>query len=164
MAQFLSSSTVDTLTAFRVNKMLLSEPFIRRRPCVCCMLVFPWLTCSGIDQLQKILKVTGTPEPSLVQKMQSKDVRFPQPAGLIITSWLNDNCRKRQFQISIFIIFCICFDVQRNALQFVFQAQTYVKGLPSQRKKNFKEVFLTMDASGAFLLERAQLVTVFAGV
>ncbi|XP_037540946.1 STKc_p38 domain-containing protein [Nematolebias whitei] len=59
----------------------------------------------SIDQLQKILKVTGTPDPSLVQKMQSKD------------------------------------------------AQTYVKGLPSQRKKNFKEVFLTMDSSAVNLLE-----------
>lgn len=30
---------------------------------------------SGIDQLKKILHLTGTPDSSLVQKMQSKDVR-----------------------------------------------------------------------------------------
>lgn len=31
---------------------------------------------SGIDQLTKILRLTGTPDASLVQKMQSKDVSF----------------------------------------------------------------------------------------
>ncbi|XP_013875318.1 mitogen-activated protein kinase 12 [Austrofundulus limnaeus] len=59
----------------------------------------------SIDQLQKILHLTGTPDSSLVQKMQSKD------------------------------------------------AQTYVKGLPPQRKKNFKQVFETMDANAVNLLE-----------
>lgn len=32
---------------------------------------------SGIDQLKKILRLTGTPDASLVQRMQSKDVRLP---------------------------------------------------------------------------------------
>lgn len=30
---------------------------------------------SGIDQLKKILHITGTPDSSLVEKMQSEDVR-----------------------------------------------------------------------------------------
>lgn len=34
----------------------------------------PQPACSAIDQLTKVLNLTGTPNPSLVQKMQSKDV------------------------------------------------------------------------------------------
>uniref|UniRef100_A0A8C8M1E1 mitogen-activated protein kinase n=1 Tax=Oncorhynchus tshawytscha TaxID=74940 RepID=A0A8C8M1E1_ONCTS len=39
--------------------------------------IFNWMhySQSGIDQLKKILNVTGTPPSSLVQKMQSKDAR-----------------------------------------------------------------------------------------
>ncbi|XP_038123688.1 STKc_p38 domain-containing protein isoform X2 [Cyprinodon tularosa] len=59
----------------------------------------------SIDQLKKILHLTGTPDSSLVQKMQSKD------------------------------------------------AQSYVQGLPSQKKKNFKEVFPTMNEKAVSLLE-----------
>ncbi|XP_076597932.1 mitogen-activated protein kinase 14A [Chaetodon auriga] len=59
----------------------------------------------SIDQLKKILRLTGTPDSSLVQRMQSKD------------------------------------------------AQSYVQGLPPQKKKNFKEVFLSMDENAVDLLE-----------
>ncbi|KAM3617404.1 uncharacterized protein V6R79_005694 [Siganus canaliculatus] len=59
----------------------------------------------SIDQLKKILRLTGTPDSSLVQKMQSKD------------------------------------------------AQSYVQGLPSQRKKDFREVFPSMDKNAVDLLE-----------
>ncbi|XP_059189311.1 STKc_p38 domain-containing protein [Centropristis striata] len=59
----------------------------------------------SIDQLKKILRLTGTPDSSLVQKMQSKD------------------------------------------------AQSYVQGLPPQKKKNFKEVFASMDENAVGLLE-----------
>uniref|UniRef100_A0A3Q3L9Q7 mitogen-activated protein kinase n=1 Tax=Mastacembelus armatus TaxID=205130 RepID=A0A3Q3L9Q7_9TELE len=59
----------------------------------------------SIDQLKKILNLTGTPHSSLVQKMQSKD------------------------------------------------AQSYVRGLPPQKKKNFKEVFPSMDENALNLLE-----------
>uniref|UniRef100_A0A3Q1H7G8 mitogen-activated protein kinase n=1 Tax=Anabas testudineus TaxID=64144 RepID=A0A3Q1H7G8_ANATE len=59
----------------------------------------------SIDQLKKILNMTGTPNPSLVQKMQSKD------------------------------------------------AQVYVQGLPPQKKKNFREVFPSMDKNAVNLLE-----------
>ncbi|CAJ1055262.1 STKc_p38 domain-containing protein [Xyrichtys novacula] len=59
----------------------------------------------SIDQLKKILRLTGTPDSSLVQKMQSKD------------------------------------------------AQSYVQGLPLQKKKNFREVFQTMDKNAVDLLE-----------
>ncbi|KAL7397946.1 hypothetical protein ABVT39_002149 [Epinephelus coioides] len=59
----------------------------------------------SIDQLKKILRLTGTPDSSLVQKMQSKD------------------------------------------------AQSYVQGLPPQKKKNFREVFLSMDKNAVDLLE-----------
>ncbi|KAM7410854.1 hypothetical protein PAMA_021017 [Pampus argenteus] len=59
----------------------------------------------SIDQLKKILRLTGTPDSSLVQKMQSKD------------------------------------------------AQSFVQGLPPQKKKNFKEVFPSMDSKAVDLLE-----------
>lgn len=59
----------------------------------------------SIDQLKKIMKLTGTPDSSLVQKMQSKD------------------------------------------------AQSYVQGLPPQKKKNFREVFPDMDKNAVDLLE-----------
>ncbi|XP_037630057.1 STKc_p38 domain-containing protein [Sebastes umbrosus] len=59
----------------------------------------------SIDQLKKILRLTGTPDSSLVQKMQSKD------------------------------------------------AQSYVQGLPPQKKKNFKDVFASMDKNAVDLLE-----------
>ncbi|XP_014838522.1 PREDICTED: mitogen-activated protein kinase 14A-like [Poecilia mexicana] len=59
----------------------------------------------SIDQLKKILNLTGTPDSSLVQKMQSKD------------------------------------------------AQSYVQALPSQKKKNFKEVFPAMNEKAVNLLE-----------
>ncbi|XP_060930356.1 STKc_p38 domain-containing protein isoform X1 [Limanda limanda] len=59
----------------------------------------------SIDQLKKILRLTGTPDSSLVQKMQSKD------------------------------------------------AQSYVQGLPPQKKKNFKDVFLSMEENAVDLLE-----------
>ncbi|XP_006785791.1 STKc_p38 domain-containing protein [Neolamprologus brichardi] len=59
----------------------------------------------GIDQLKKILRLTGTPDSSLVQKMQSKD------------------------------------------------AQSYVRGLPPQKKKNFKEAFPGLDDNVIDLLE-----------
>nr|XP_055043343.1 STKc_p38 domain-containing protein isoform X1 [Misgurnus anguillicaudatus] len=59
----------------------------------------------SIDQLKKILSLTGTPSSMLVQKMQSKD------------------------------------------------AQSYVRSLPIQKKKAFKEVFPTMDANAIDLLE-----------
>ncbi|KPP69327.1 hypothetical protein Z043_111931 [Scleropages formosus] len=65
---------------------------------------------SGIDQLQKILSVTGTPAPSLVQKMQSKDAR------------------------------------------------SYVESLPIQKKKNFKDVFPSMDRKAVALLEAMLLL------
>uniref|UniRef100_H3C4C6 Mitogen-activated protein kinase 13 n=1 Tax=Tetraodon nigroviridis TaxID=99883 RepID=H3C4C6_TETNG len=58
-----------------------------------------------IDQLKKILHLTGTPDSSLVQKMQSKD------------------------------------------------AQSYVLGLPLQKKKNFKEVFPSMNEKAVDLLD-----------
>lgn len=59
----------------------------------------------SIDQLKKILDLTGTPESSLVQKMQSKD------------------------------------------------AQSYVQGLPIQKKKNFIEAFPSMDKNAVHILE-----------
>ncbi|TRY96517.1 hypothetical protein DNTS_029426 [Danionella cerebrum] len=59
----------------------------------------------SIDQLKKILNLTGTPNNSLVQKMQSKD------------------------------------------------AQSYVRSLPVQKKKVFKEVFSGMDPTAIDLLE-----------
>ncbi|XP_008294239.1 mitogen-activated protein kinase 14A [Stegastes partitus] len=59
----------------------------------------------SIDQLKKILRLTGTPDSSLVQKMQSKD------------------------------------------------AQSYVQGLPTQKKKIFREVFQSMDDHAVDLLE-----------
>lgn len=59
----------------------------------------------SIDQLKKILRLTGTPDSSLVQKMQSKD------------------------------------------------AQSYVRGLPPQKKKNFREVFPDMDRNAVDFLE-----------
>ncbi|KAG7471982.1 hypothetical protein MATL_G00103810 [Megalops atlanticus] len=59
----------------------------------------------SIDQLKKILNLTGTPHPSLVQKMQSKDAR------------------------------------------------SYVQSLPPQKKKNFREVFSSMDAKAVEILE-----------
>ncbi|XP_069550206.1 mitogen-activated protein kinase 14A [Brachyistius frenatus] len=59
----------------------------------------------SIDQLKKILRLTGTPDSSLVRKMQSED------------------------------------------------AQSYVQGLPPQKKKNFKEVFSSMDGNAVDLLE-----------
>ncbi|XP_041655183.1 STKc_p38 domain-containing protein [Cheilinus undulatus] len=59
----------------------------------------------SIDQLKKILRLTGTPDFSLVQKMQSKD------------------------------------------------AQSYVLGLPPQKKKNFREVFPDMDRNAVDFLE-----------
>ncbi|XP_035236691.1 STKc_p38 domain-containing protein isoform X1 [Anguilla rostrata] len=59
----------------------------------------------SIDQLKKILSLTGTPHSSLVQKMQSKDAR------------------------------------------------SYVQSLPPQRKKNFKDVFSSMDGNAVQLLE-----------
>uniref|UniRef100_A0A3Q3J3W9 mitogen-activated protein kinase n=1 Tax=Monopterus albus TaxID=43700 RepID=A0A3Q3J3W9_MONAL len=62
-------------------------------------------SCSGIDQLKKILNLTGTPPTSLVQKMQSTD------------------------------------------------AQSYVRSLPPQKKKNFNEVFPSMDRNAVDLLE-----------
>ncbi|GLD45674.1 mitogen-activated protein kinase 12-like protein [Lates japonicus] len=73
-------------------------------------IIFNWMhysqtARSGIDQLKKILRLTGTPDSSLVQKMQSKD------------------------------------------------AQSYVQGLPPQKKKNFKEVFPSMDENAVNLLE-----------
>ncbi|XP_036388826.1 STKc_p38 domain-containing protein [Megalops cyprinoides] len=59
----------------------------------------------SIDQLKKILNLTGTPHPSLVQKMQSKDAR------------------------------------------------SYVQSLPPQKKKNFREVFSSMDGKAVEILE-----------
>ncbi|XP_012729591.2 STKc_p38 domain-containing protein [Fundulus heteroclitus] len=59
----------------------------------------------SINQLNKILHLTGTPDSSMVKKMQSKD------------------------------------------------AQSYVQGLPSQKKKNFKEMFPTMNEKAVSLLE-----------
>uniref|UniRef100_A0A8C1QWK3 mitogen-activated protein kinase n=1 Tax=Cyprinus carpio TaxID=7962 RepID=A0A8C1QWK3_CYPCA len=59
----------------------------------------------SIDQLKKILNLTGTPNSTLVQKMQSKD------------------------------------------------AQSYVRSLPVQKKKAFKEVFSGMDPNAIDLLE-----------
>ncbi|XP_041860935.1 STKc_p38 domain-containing protein [Melanotaenia boesemani] len=59
----------------------------------------------SIDQLKKILRLTGTPDSSLVRKMQSKD------------------------------------------------AQAFVQDLPPQKKKNFKEVFPTVDDNAVNLLE-----------
>ncbi|XP_077070274.1 mitogen-activated protein kinase 14A [Siphateles boraxobius] len=59
----------------------------------------------SIDQLQKILSLTGTPNSTLVTKMQSKD------------------------------------------------AQSYVRSLPVQKKKAFKEVFSHMDPTAIDLLE-----------
>nr|XP_020468234.1 mitogen-activated protein kinase 14A-like [Monopterus albus] len=59
----------------------------------------------SIDQLKKILNLTGTPPTSLVQKMQSTD------------------------------------------------AQSYVRSLPPQKKKNFNEVFPSMDRNAVDLLE-----------
>uniref|UniRef100_A0A8D2ZXM3 mitogen-activated protein kinase n=1 Tax=Scophthalmus maximus TaxID=52904 RepID=A0A8D2ZXM3_SCOMX len=58
----------------------------------------------SIDQLKKILRLTGTPDSSLVQRMQSKDV-------------------------------------------------IYVQGLPAQKKKNFKEVFPSLDENAVDLME-----------
>ncbi|XP_068603204.1 STKc_p38 domain-containing protein [Brachionichthys hirsutus] len=59
----------------------------------------------SIDQLKKILHLTGTPDSSLVQRMQSKD------------------------------------------------AQSYMQGLPIQKKKNFKDVFPHMDKNAVDLME-----------
>ncbi|XP_030277908.1 mitogen-activated protein kinase 14A [Sparus aurata] len=59
----------------------------------------------SIDQLKKILRLTGTPDSSLVQRMQSKD------------------------------------------------AQSYVRGLPPQKKKNFREVFSSMEDNAVDILE-----------
>uniref|UniRef100_A0A8C9ZVQ3 mitogen-activated protein kinase n=1 Tax=Sander lucioperca TaxID=283035 RepID=A0A8C9ZVQ3_SANLU len=66
----------------------------------------------SIDQLKRILHLTGTPDSSLVQKMQTL-------------------C---SFHIS-------------------YLAQSYVNGLPPQKKKNFKEVFASMDGNAVALLE-----------
>ncbi|XP_029574375.1 mitogen-activated protein kinase 14A [Salmo trutta] len=64
----------------------------------------------SIDQLKKILHITGTPPSSLLQKMQSKDAR------------------------------------------------SYVQGLPIQKKKNFKEVFPSLDANAVDLLDSMLLL------
>ncbi|KAJ8265538.1 hypothetical protein COCON_G00146370 [Conger conger] len=64
----------------------------------------------SIDQLKKILSLTGTPHSSLVQKMQSKDAR------------------------------------------------SYIQSLPPQKKKNFKEVFSSMDRNAVELLESMLLL------
>ncbi|XP_061689631.1 STKc_p38 domain-containing protein isoform X6 [Syngnathoides biaculeatus] len=63
----------------------------------------------SIDQLKKILHLTGTPDSSLVGKMQSKD------------------------------------------------AQSYVQGLPALKKKNFKEVFPSMEENAAVSLLEGML-------
>ncbi|CAL9702501.1 unnamed protein product [Knipowitschia caucasica] len=59
----------------------------------------------SIDQLNKIMRLTGTPDSSMVRKMQSKD------------------------------------------------AQSYVQGLPPQKKKTFGEVFPNMEKHAVELLE-----------
>ncbi|KAG5282628.1 hypothetical protein AALO_G00058090 [Alosa alosa] len=64
----------------------------------------------SIDQLKKILKMTGTPQPSLIQKMQSEDAR------------------------------------------------SYVQSLPLQKKKDFREVFPSMDAKAVDMLEAMLLL------
>ncbi|KAJ3588741.1 hypothetical protein NHX12_009595 [Muraenolepis orangiensis] len=64
----------------------------------------------SIDQLKKIMSLTGTPQSSLVQKMQSTD------------------------------------------------AQSYVKGLPVQKKKVFSEVFPDMNKKAVDLLEGMMLL------
>ncbi|XP_061689625.1 STKc_p38 domain-containing protein isoform X5 [Syngnathoides biaculeatus] len=76
--------------------------------------IFNWMHYSqtalpGIDQLKKILHLTGTPDSSLVGKMQSKD------------------------------------------------AQSYVQGLPALKKKNFKEVFPSMEENAAVSLLEGML-------
>lgn len=35
----------------------------------------------------------------------------------------------------------------------VFQAQSYVQGLPAQKKKNFKEVFPSMEEKGGLIFD-----------
>ncbi|XP_075951448.1 mitogen-activated protein kinase 14A-like [Anarhichas minor] len=74
----------------------------------------PEPACSGIDQLKKILRLTGTPDSSLVQKMQSKD------------------------------------------------AQSYVLGLPPQKKKNLKEAVGILE--GMLLLDPETRLTVKQGL
>ncbi|XP_056450643.1 STKc_p38 domain-containing protein [Gadus macrocephalus] len=64
----------------------------------------------SIDQLKKIMSLTGTPASALVQKMQSAD------------------------------------------------AQSYVQGLPLQKKKVFSEVFPSMDKKAVDLLEAMLLL------
>ncbi|KAL4623661.1 mitogen-activated protein kinase 14A-like, partial [Arapaima gigas] len=64
----------------------------------------------SIDQLQKILSLTGTPSASLMQKMQSKDAR------------------------------------------------SYVQSLPTQKKKNFRDVFPSMDGNAVAMLEAMLLL------
>ncbi|XP_048873234.1 STKc_p38 domain-containing protein [Brienomyrus brachyistius] len=59
----------------------------------------------SLDQLQKILSLTGTPQPALVQKMQSADAR------------------------------------------------SYVQSLPPKKKKNFRDVYPSMDRNALVMLE-----------
>ncbi|XP_056450644.1 STKc_p38 domain-containing protein isoform X2 [Gadus chalcogrammus] len=75
-------------------------------------IIFNWMhySQSGIDQLKKIMSLTGTPASALVQKMQSAD------------------------------------------------AQSYVQGLPLQKKKVFSEVFPSMDKKAVDLLEAMLLL------
>lgn len=87
---------------------------------------WPLTSLSGIDQLKKILRLTGTPDSSLVDRMQSKDVSS-DPLTI---------------QGTPVEIFCFCLTLCCT------QAQSYVLGLPAQKKKNFKEVFTTMDKNG----------------
>ncbi|XP_028824356.1 mitogen-activated protein kinase 12-like [Denticeps clupeoides] len=64
----------------------------------------------SIDQLKKILRVTGTPSSTLVKRMQSEDAR------------------------------------------------SYVQSLPFQKKKDFREIFSSMDPSVVHMLEAMLLL------
>ncbi|KAK0140488.1 Mitogen-activated protein kinase 14A [Merluccius polli] len=99
-------------------------------------IIFNWMhySQSGIDQLKKIMCLTGTPTSALVQKMQSRDVGL----GFILIIFNLTNP-------TLFIDYRI--------LMILTSAQSYVQGLPIQKKKDFSEVFPSMNKKAVDLLE-----------
>lgn len=92
-------------------------------------IAYSLMLSSGIDQLKKILDLTGTPNSTLVKKMQSKDVGHQMTVIVY--------CRNILYYSLFVIIVMMC-----------LQAQSYVRSLPVQKKKAFKEVFSGMDPTG----------------
>lgn len=79
--------------------------------------------CSGIDQLKKILRLTGTPDSSLVERMQSKDVSLG-PVCMADQNIAPFMCSLTHFQVSMdndttslrpsFLYFSSCFGLKCN--------------------------------------------------